>query len=118
MPDARHGRAAADIAVRRRRHGNNPSSGDSAVRIPHDLLHRQYLADIACAHGNGFIDKANAHPVIDWVNGWHVYRSSLQALRKGWFAHSITAGLEFACAPLSHKLRVICDIARRDYWKV
>lgn len=114
----RPGRTASDIAIKRRMHGNNLSTGDNAARIPYEILHRQYLADVTFARDNGFIDSASAHRVIEWANGWCVYRSSVQALRKGSSAISVAARLVSANAPLSHKLRVLRDIARRDYRKV
>lgn len=114
----RPGRTVSDVAILRRLHGNNLSTGDNAARIPYDSLHRQYLADVAFARENGIIDDASARHVMDWANGWHVYRSSVQALKKGSSAISVAARLAFAIAPLSYKLRVIRDIARRDYRKV
>ena len=113
----RPGRTISNIAIMRRLHGNNLSSGDNAARIPYDILQRQYLADVAFARDNGITNIASARRVIDWANGWHLYRSSLQRLRKGSSAISVAADLVFDKAPLSYKLRVIRDIAHADYRK-
>ena len=112
------GRTVPMLAIKRRLHGNNLSTGENASRLPYDNLRDQYLSDIAFANDNGMVGDSSADRLVDWARGWHLYRSSVQALQRGRPAISVIARLAFARAPLAYKLRVIRYAARLENWKV
>ena len=112
------GRMLPTPTIKRRLHGNNLSTGENASRIPYDILRKQYLADIAFAKDEGMIDDDNASRLVDWANGWYLYRTSIKSLQRGRSAVSVIASLLFAKARLAYKLRVLRYAARLDKRKV